>query len=187
MTVPQTKFATVSIAFVLKSVKLSPVHREQVAKALSTKLYANAHLDNEAILSSAVSKMFPSRQSARLVRNVAVIPSAPANRHASTTDALILAARSLAVPANSVALWTVLHCAQSFVSAHRTASWTRTAAVFLQLRANLLVLLPVARLTKLAHLTKPAVTVSVKALAIALQTRFVALSTANLSVPVAKD
>ena len=57
MTVPQTKFATVSIAFVLKSVKLSPVHREQVAKALSTKLYANAHQDNEAILSSAVSKV----------------------------------------------------------------------------------------------------------------------------------
>lgn len=57
MTVLLTKFATDSTAFVLKSVKLSLVHREPVAKALNTKLCASVHLDNEAILLFAVSKV----------------------------------------------------------------------------------------------------------------------------------
>ena len=131
--------------------------------------------------------MFRLQLSVHLDRNVEAIPSVPVNRLASITNVSILAAHSLAALVNFVASWTPLRCVQSFVNAHRTVSWIRTAVACLLLLVNHLVLLPVVRPMKPARLIRHVAMASVKVLVTALPIQFVASSIANQSALVPMD
>ena len=131
--------------------------------------------------------MFRLQLSVHLDRNVEAIPSVPVNRLASITNVSIPAAHSLAALVNFVASWTPLRCVQSFVNAHRTVSWIRTAVACLLLLVNHLVLLPVVRPMKPARLIRHVATASVKVLVTALPIQFVASSIVNQSALVPMD